>query len=178
MLECLKDPSFPLPQYIKFERLERLFGVITRGIKEEYKWWPIVELGCRFIFVAAVILSSGVVVSLHTSTQTQGHCLVLQVVPLILSIPIFVLQSLIHPYKSKAANYLESFLFLWLVCLLGLANTTALQDQVKDNVLRGKYGTRENGTVTEGPWWPNALLYVPVAVGFVVLVVHFVFLFK
>lgn len=93
----------------------------------------------------------------------------MQVVPLILSIPIFVLQSFIHPYKSKVANYLESFLFLWLVCLLGLANTTALQDEIK---AAEKYGTNK------GPWWPNALLYIPVAVGLVVAVVHFVFLFR
>ena len=101
----------------------------------------------------------------------------LQVVPLIISILIFVLQSLIHPYESKVANYLESFLFLWLVCLLGLANTTALQDEIKSKLLDGKYGTGKDGS-NRGPWWPNALLYIPVAVGFVVLVVHFVFLFR
>lgn len=50
-------------QYVKFEQLERFSTVVTHGIKHEYKWWPIVELGCRYIFVTSVVLSPGHVVS-------------------------------------------------------------------------------------------------------------------
>ena len=79
--------------------------------------------------------------------------------PLVLTIAIFVFQTFIHPYRNIAANYIESVLFLWLVCLLGLGNTTALQDSIDDS----------DGEV---PRWPDALLYIPVAVGLVVAVVH------
>ncbi len=78
-------------------------------------------------------------------------------VPLVIAIAIFVLQTLIHPYKSKLANYTESLLFLWLVCLLGLGNTTELQTG------------RHKG-------WSDALLYIPVACALVVMVVHCVLL--
>ena len=78
-----------------------------------------------------------------------------QVVPLVLSIVTFVAQTFIHPYRNTVANYTESLLFLWLVCLLGLGNTTALQDDIG-----------------EKPVWPDALLYIPVAVGLVALVIH------
>ena len=47
---------------MKFEQLERFSVVVTHGIKHEYKWWPIMELGCRYIFVTSVILSPGYVV--------------------------------------------------------------------------------------------------------------------
>lgn len=70
-------------------------------------------------------------------------------VPLVLCITIFVLQTVIHPYKNKLANYTESFLFLWLVGLLSLANTTALQNNPMKEL------------------WP--LLYIPVMLGAIVL---------
>ena len=79
-------------------------------------------------------------------------------VPLVLSIVVFVLQTFMHPYESKVANYMESLVFLWLVCLLGLGNTTALRDDISSG----------------NPKWPDALLYIPVAVGLVVLVVHLI----
>lgn len=88
-----------------------------------------------------------------------------QVVPLILSIFIFVMQAIIHPYESKLANYMESVLFMWLVGLLGLGNTTALQAQLQDDV-----------EADHNPKWPNALLYIPVVCGGVVLIVHLLFL--
>ena len=49
-------------QYVKFEQLEKFSIVITCGIKEEYKWWPVLELGCRYIFVTTVILNPAHVV--------------------------------------------------------------------------------------------------------------------
>jgi hypothetical protein len=60
---------------------------------------------------------------------------------------------MIHPYRNKVANYMESFLFLWLVCFLGLGNTTELQTGTHDK-------------------WPDLLLYLPVACGFLVMIVH------
>lgn len=127
-------------KYVKFEQLERFSLVIAHGIKHEYKWWPIMELGCRYVFVVLVVALPGYVV-----------------VPLVIAIAIFVLQTLIHPYKSKLANYTESLLFLWLVCLLGLGNTTELQT-----------GNHKG--------WSDALLYIPVACALVVMVVHCVLL--
>ena len=47
---------------------------------------------------------------------------------MVLSIVIFVAQIMIHPYESLTANYTESLLYLWLVGLLGLGNTTPLQE--------------------------------------------------
>ena len=73
--------------------------------------------------------------------------------PLILAIIIFVMQTMVHPYRSTLSNYMESLLFLWLVCLLGLGSTTELVDH------------RHVG-------WPNALLYIPLVLGFVVMVIH------
>lgn len=81
----------------------------------------------------------------------------MQVVPLVLAIAVFVLQTMIHPYTDKVANYMESLLFLWLVCFLGLGNTTELQS--------GNHGR-----------WPDALLYIPLACAFVVMTVHCVLL--
>lgn len=75
------------------------------------------------------------------------------------------MQAIIHPYESKLANYMESVLFMWLVGLLGLGNTTALQAQLQDNV-----------EADHNPKWPNALLYIPVVCGGVVLIVHLLFL--
>ena len=90
--------------------------------------------------------------------------------PLILSISIFVLQSMVHPYESTMANYLESFLFLWLVCLLGLFNTSALQDELKTM-------KQMSGEDFE-PKWPKALLYIPVALGLLVLLIVLVLTFR
>ena len=47
---------------MKFEQLERFSIVVTRGIKHEYKWWPIAELGYRYVYVVAVVLAPGFVV--------------------------------------------------------------------------------------------------------------------
>lgn len=76
-----------------------------------------------------------------------------QVVPLVLAIAIFVVQTMIHPYRSQVANYTESVLFLWLVCLLALGNTTELQTGRHDR-------------------WPDAFLYIPVVCSLVVTIVH------
>ena len=32
---------------------------LTKGFKKEYKWWPMTELACRYIFVVAIVLSVG-----------------------------------------------------------------------------------------------------------------------
>lgn len=123
-------------KYAKFEQLERFEQVVTHGIKHEFKWWPIMELGCRYVFVTSVVL-------------TPGY----EVVPLILAIVIFVMQTVVHPYRDTLSNYMESLLFLWLVCLLGLGSTTELVDH-------------------EHTGWPNALLYIPLGFGFVVMAIH------
>ncbi len=73
-----------------------------------------------------------------------------QAVPLVLSIVIFVMQTIIHPYQDKIANFLESLILLWLVGLLSLGNATMLQ-------------------IPDKKGWP--LLYLPVVCGFIVLVV-------
>ena len=78
--------------------------------------------------------------------------------PLLLSIAIFVIVASVHPYQNTVANYTESLLFLWLVCLLGLGNSTSL------------------GSIKVNPKWPNALLYFPVAVGLVVLAINSIIL--
>ena len=57
----------------------------------------------------------------------------LQVVPLFLSIIFFLVQFYLHPYEDRIANYLESFVLLVLVVLLGLGNTTVLVDNVDDS---------------------------------------------
>lgn len=85
---------------------------------------------------------------------------------MVLTIVIFVLQTFIHPYRNVVANYIESLLFLWLVCLLGLGNTTALQETLAD------YKDGESD-----PVWPtNVLLGIPLAIALVVTVVHSIFL--
>ncbi len=76
-----------------------------------------------------------------------------QAVPLVLSIIIFVMQTIIHPYQDKIANFLESLILLWLVGLLSLGNATILP-------------------IPDGNGWP--LLYLPVVCGFIVLVVYIV----
>lgn len=49
-------------QHVKFEQLEKFSIVITCGMKEKYKWWPIMELGYRYIFVTSAILNPAHVV--------------------------------------------------------------------------------------------------------------------
>lgn len=91
--------------------------------------------------------------------------------PLVLSTALFVVQSSIHPYRNKISNYVESLLLLWLVCLLGLGNTNALQKNIR---------SRTNDTTLqdsrEGHEWPDALIYIPVAVGAMVLLAHSILL--
>ena len=38
---------------------------ITKGFKEKYKWWPVMELACRFMFIAIVTLTPGFTVSVQ-----------------------------------------------------------------------------------------------------------------
>lgn len=98
--------------------------------------------------------------SLISLAITDGLCSCFeQVVPLVLTIAIFVMQTMIHPYRNKVANYMESILFLWLVCFLGLGNTTELQS-----------GKHER--------WPDTLLYIPVACALVVMTIHCVLLIR
>ena len=47
-----------------------------------------------------------------------------------MSVIFFLVQFYLHPYEDKIANYLESFVLLVLVVLLGLGNTTVLVDTV------------------------------------------------
>ena len=68
-----------------------------------------------------------------------------------------MVQFYLHPYKDRIANYLESFVLLVLIVLLGLGNTTVLVDSV-DNSQR--YFTL------------LPLYYLPVLVGGVTAVVY------
>ena len=64
MLSGHSDSVLEVPVFLQFkscEKLERFSNVLTHGIKAEYRWWPIAELGYRFIFVTSVVLSPGVV---------------------------------------------------------------------------------------------------------------------
>ena len=67
------------------------------------------------------------------------------------------MQFYLHPYEDRIANYLESFVLLVLVVLLGLGNTTVLVDTV-DNSQR--YFTL------------LPVYYLPVLVGGVMTVVY------
>lgn len=59
--------------------------------------------------------------------------IILQIVPLFLSVIFFLVQFYLHPYEDRISNYLESFVLLVLVVLLGLGNTTVLVDTVDDS---------------------------------------------
>lgn len=89
------------------ERVEKLTVAITEGLK--HKWWPIMELGCRFVFITLVVL-------------TPGYTFV----PLTLSLILLVLQMAVWPYKNKWANIAEAFSLSWLAFLLALGNTTPI----------------------------------------------------
>ena len=66
----------------------------------------------------------------------------------------FLVQFYLHPYENTIANYMESFVLLVLVVLLGLGNTAVLIEVVND----GRYFTL------------LPLYYLPVLVGFVTAV--------
>lgn len=68
-----------------------------------------------------------------------------------------MVQFYLHPYEDRIANYLESFVLLVLVVLLGLGNTTVLVDTVDDSQ---RYFTL------------LPLYYLPVLVGGVMAVVY------
>ena len=95
-----------------------------------------------------------------------------QVVPLLLSVAIFVIVTSVHPYRNVVANYVEALTLLWLVCLLGLGNTTLhnLQSGITNNAtLYDDIGRREN------LMWPNALLYFPAAMGLLVFILYHIY---
>ena len=77
-----------------------------------------------------------------------------QTVPLFLLVLFFLVQFYFHPYEDTMANYMESFVLLVLVVLLGLGNTTVLIEVVDD----GRYFTL------------LPLYYFPALVGFVTAV--------
>ena len=82
-----------------------------------------------------------------------------QVVPLFLSVFFFMVQFYLHPYKDASANYMESFVLLVLVVLLGLGNTTLVVDTVNNN---GRFTL-----------WP--IYYLPVLVGGVATTIYIVY---
>ena len=50
------------PKLKRSSKIEECAVVLSSGIKEEYKWWPVFELCSRFIFVLVVIQFAGFLV--------------------------------------------------------------------------------------------------------------------
>ena len=83
----------------------------------------------------------------------------MQAVPLVLSLLIFLLQFYLHPYKDTRANYMESFVLLVLVVLVGLGNTTSQVDAANDS--------------SHFTLWP--IYYIPVIIGGVATIVYAIY---
>jgi hypothetical protein len=83
-----------------------------------------------------------------------------QIIPLLLTLMLFIVQFYIHPYEDAKANYLESFVLFSLVIFLGLGSTTSL--------VRASHFHSNNFTL-----WP--LFYLPLVVGAVVATIYIVY---
>ena len=82
-----------------------------------------------------------------------------QVMPLVVSLIIFLLQFYFHPYEDVRANYVESSLLLLLILLLVLGNTSVVMNRARSN----EYFTL----------WP--IFYLPVLVGGVVTTAYVIY---
>lgn len=79
----------------------------------------------------------------------------LQVLALVNVLVLLFIQSFVHPYKNKLANYLESFTPLVLIVPLGLGNTPAFVEAAVD---------------TSVVLWP--LFYLPVFAEIVIITAY------
>ena len=138
-----------------FAKLEPFSVAIKKGIKKDYWWWPVLDLMCKYTLVLTVVYLKRQKVLITIVDLLRHYYIVtnfsdmIQVLALINVLALILLQLLIHPYKNKMANYLESFALLVLIVLLGLGNTPAFIE-VANVVL-----------------WP--LFYLPVLAEFIVI---------
>ena len=40
-------------------KLEPFSFALAKGFKEKYRWWPIMDMGCRYLFVIVVVCAVG-----------------------------------------------------------------------------------------------------------------------
>ena len=147
-----------------FAKLESFSLALTRGFKKGCRWWPLLDVTCKYIFVVSSIFSVGRTVwrpYVLQSVTVTADCLfsLIQVAPLVVALLIFLLQFYFHPYEDVRANYVESSLLLLLILLLALGNTTLVINRASSD---------EHFTL-----WP--IFYLPVLIGGVVTTAYIVY---
>ncbi len=146
-----------------FAKLESFSSALTRGFKEGCRWWPLLDVVYKYIFVISGVFSLGHTVRMYVTSGARitDSCsfLIIQVVPLVVSLLIFMLQFYFHPYENISANYVESSLLLLLILVLALGNTTLVINRASID---------QHFTL-----WP--IFYLPVLVGGVVTTAYIIY---
>lgn len=47
-------------------KLEPFSFALAKGFKEKYRWWPVMDMACRYLFVVIVVSAVGKKVSIYS----------------------------------------------------------------------------------------------------------------
>ena len=139
------------------------------GYKDVYSWWPVVELGRRFVLLPFVAAYPGNEVWCPFEICFVAIFTILQYPTIFILALMCTLYGFLQPYKQTFVNVLEVFLSLDVLVLLLLRSTNQVVEDLQHfsgSVLDSAENncTEQDSTrLTALSWLLSPLYYIPLA---------------